>query len=218
MLDWDWSYVAEIVPRLLQGLKITVLATGLIFAVSAILGLVIAILRRSGRRLVSAPTYGVSEFVRRTPELVQLYFAFYVLPEYGLTFTALSAGVLALGVHYSTYAAEIYRGGIEGVPRGQWDAATALALPRWRVWRSIILPQAFPRFLPALGSLLILMFKQTALLAAITVQELLAVAQQIGSETFDYVEPLLLVGFFFFVVSYIASFGVRALERRVKPA
>jgi polar amino acid transport system permease protein len=218
MLDWDWNYVVEIVPRLLEGLKVTVIATGMIFAVSAVLGLVIAVLRRSDTRLVSAPTYGVAEFVRRTPELVQLYFAFYVLPEYGLTLGAQSAGVLALGVHYSTYAAEIYRAGIEGVPRGQWDAATALALPRWRIWKSIILPQAFPRFLPALGSLLILMFKQTALLAAITVQELLAVAQQIGSETFDYVEPLLLVGFFFFVVSYAASFGIRFLERRVQVA
>jgi polar amino acid transport system permease protein len=218
MLDWDWSYVVEILPPLLEGLRVTVIATGLIFAVSAVLGLVITLLRRSGTRLVSAPTYGLTEFVRRTPELVQLYFAFYVLPEYGLTLTALTAGVLALGLHYSTYAAEIYRAGIEGVPRGQWDASTALSLPRWRVWRSIILPQAFPRFLPALGSLLILMFKQTALLAAITVQELLASAQQIGSRTFDYVEPLLLVGFFFFVVSYAASFGVRALERRIQVA
>lgn len=218
MLDWDWSYVAEATPSLLEGLKLTVTATGMIFVLSATLGLVIAILRRSNVKAVSMPTYGATEFVRRTPELVQLYFAFYVLPEYGLTLGALTAGVLALGVHYSTYAAEIYRGGIEAVPRGQWDASTALALPRWRVWTKVILPQAFPRFLPALGSLLILMFKQTALLAAITVQELLATAQEIGSRTFDYVEPLLLAGFFYFVVSYAASFGVRALERRVETA
>jgi polar amino acid transport system permease protein len=217
-MEWDWSYVAEIVPRLLEGLRLTVIATGLIFALSATLGLVIAILRRSGVRGISLPTYGVTEFIRRTPELVQLYFVFYVLPAYGLTLEALAAGVLALGIHYSTYAAEIYRGGIEAVPRGQWDASTALSLPRWRVWARIILPQAFPRFLPALGSLLILMFKQTALLAAITVQELLAVAQQIGSETFDYVEPLLIAGFFYFVVSYVASFGIRLLERRVETA
>lgn len=217
-MDWDWDYVVEIAPSLLEGLKLTVIATGLIFALSATLGLVIAVLRRSRTTLISRPTYGATEFVRRTPELVQLYFVFYVLPEYGLTLEALTAGVLALGIHYSTYAAEIYRGGIEAVPRGQWDASTALALPRWRVWTKIILPQAFPRFLPALGSLLILMFKQTALLAAITVQELLAVAQQIGSETFDYVEPLILAGFFYFVVSYVASFGIRALERRIETA
>lgn len=217
-MDWDWNYVAEITPRLVEGLKLTVIATGLIFALSSTLGLVIAVLRRSNVKVISLPTYGATEFVRRTPELVQLYFVFYVVPAYGLTLEALTAGVLALGIHYSTYAAEIYRGGIEAVPRGQWDASTALALPRWRVWVSIILPQAFPRFLPALGSLLILMFKQTALLAAITVQELLAVAQQIGSETFDYVEPLLLVGFLYFIVSYVASFGIRALERRVGTA
>jgi polar amino acid transport system permease protein len=190
----------------------------MIFALAAVLGLVIAILRRSRFKAVSMPTYGAAEFVRRTPELVQLYFVFYVLPAYGLTLSALTAGVLALGLHYATYAAEIYRAGIEAVPRGQWDASTALALPRWRVWMKVILPQAFPRFLPAMGSLLLLVFKQTALLAAITVNELLATAQQIGSETFRYVEPLLLAGFFYFVVSYVASFGVRALERRVETA
>jgi len=217
-MDWDWGYVADITPRLLDGFRLTLIATALIFALSAALGLVIAILRRSSVKAVAYPTYGVAEFIRRTPELVQLYFVFYVLPQYQITLGALTAGVIALGIHYSTYAAEIYRGGIEAVPRGQWDASTSLALPPRRVWTKIILPQAFPRFLPALGSLLILQFKQTALLAAITVQELLASAQQIGSETFDYVEPLIMAGFFYFVISYVASFGIRALERRVKPA
>lgn len=217
-MGWDWAYVAEILPRLLEGLKLTVIATGLTFLLSATLGLVFAVLKRSNVKAISLPTYGVTEFIRRTPELVQLYFVFYVLPAYGLTLEALTAGVLALGVHYSTYAAEIYRGGIEAVPRGQWDACTALGLPRWRVWTRFILPQALPRFLPSLGSLLNLTFKQTALLAAITVQELLAVAQQIGAETFDYVEPLLVAGAFYFIVSYMASLGIRRLERRAEMA
>jgi polar amino acid transport system permease protein len=213
-MTWDWNYVAEIMPRMLKGLELTVIATLLTFALAASFGLVLALLKRSPRRIVSLPTFAGTEFVRRTPELVQLYFIFYVLPDAGITLPALTAGVLGLGIHYATYASEIYRAAIDSVPRGQWDAATALSLPRARTWRTIVLPQAVPKVLPALGSLLILMFKQTALLAAITVQELLATGQQIGSETFNYVEPLILAGFLYLVISYTASLGVRALERR----
>jgi polar amino acid transport system permease protein len=213
-MTWDWNYVAEIMPRMLKGLELTVIATLLTFALAASFGLVLALLKRSPRRIVSLPTFAGTEFVRRTPELVQLYFIFYVLPDAGITLPALTAGVLGLGIHYATYASEIYRAAIDSVPRGQWDAATALSLPRARTWRTIVLPQAVPKVLPALGSLLILMFKQTALLAAITVQELLATGQQIGSETFNYVEPLILAGFLYLVISYSASLGVRALERR----
>lgn len=213
-MNWDWNYVADIMPRMLDGLKVTVTATVLTFALAATLGFVLALLKRSRRRVVSMPTFAGSEFIRRTPELVQLYFMFYVLPDLGLTLPALAAGVVGLGVHYSTYVSEIYRAGIESVPRGQWDAAVALSLPRRRMWRQVVLPQAIPNILPALGSLLILMFKQTALLAAITVQELLNTGQQIGSETFNYVEPLLVAGFLYLVISYTAGIGVRALERR----
>lgn len=210
---WNWSFVWDILPRMLKGLELTVLATLLIFAVSAVVGFVFALLKRSPRPAVRIPAFAGTEFIRRTPELVQLYFIFYVLPTAGITFPALTAGILGLGIHYGTYMSEIYRGGIDGVPRGQWDAALAVSLPRWRTWRSVVLPQAIPNILPAMGSLLILMFKQTALLSAITVQEMLAVGQQIGSETFDYVEPLVLAGFLYLVISYSASLGVRALER-----
>lgn len=217
-MPWDWNYVAEIMPRMLRGLELTVIATLLTFALAATLGLVFALLKRSRRRIVSKPAFAGTEFVRRTPELVQLYFIFYVLPDAGITLPALTAGVLGLGIHYATYASEIYRAAIDSVPRGQWDAATALSLPRVRTWRTVVLPQAIPNVLPALGSLLILMFKQTALLAAITVQELLATGQQIGSETFNYVEPLILAGFLYLVISYTASLGVRSLERRAAHA
>jgi polar amino acid transport system permease protein len=215
---WDWEYAFEVLPTLLGGFKLTLLATFLAFSLALTIGLVLALLQRSGRWMVSLPTYGATEFVRRTPELVQLYFLFYVLPDYGLTLPALMAGVIGLGLHYSTYVSEIYRAGIESVPRGQWDAALSLDLPRWRVWRSIILPQAIPGILPALGNIAILLFKQTALLSAITVEEVLNVAQQIGSETFFYVEPLTIAGALYFVVSYTSSLGVRALERRVAHA
>jgi polar amino acid transport system permease protein len=214
-VTWDWEFVAEILPELLRGLVVTVQAT-LVGAILALtLGLVFALLRRSQLAAVRVPTAVFVEFVRSTPLLVQLYFLFFVLPSWGVLLSGFQAGVIGLGVHYATYTSEVYRAGIEGVPRGQWEAATALNLPRSRVWRSVILPQAIPRVLPALGNYVIAMFKETPLLSAITVAEMLAVARDIGASTFRYLEPITLVGMLFLVLSLVAAVPLRRLERRV---
>ena len=214
-MTWDWEFVAEILPELLRGLVVTVQAT-LVGAILALtLGLVLALLRRSQLAAVRVPTAVFVEFVRSTPLLVQLYFLFFVLPSWGVLLSGFQAGVIGLGVHYATYTSEVYRAGIEGVPRGQWEAATALNLPRSRVWRSVILPQAIPRVLPALGNYVIAMFKETPLLSAITVAEMLAVARDIGASTFRYLEPITLVGMLFLVLSLVAAVPLRRLERRV---
>ena len=211
---WDWSYTLDILPDLLRGLVVTVQATLVGSVVAMVLGLVFALLRRSRLAVVRVVTGGFVEFVRSTPLLVQLYFLFFVLPSLGITLSGFQAGVIGLGVHYATYTSEVYRAGIEGVPRGQWEAATALNLPTSRVWRSVILPQAIPRVLPALGNYVIAMFKETPLLSAITVLEMLAVAKDLGGQTFRYLEPLTLVGLLFLLVSLPASLTVRRLERR----
>ncbi|CAN5228658.1 ectoine/hydroxyectoine ABC transporter permease subunit EhuD [soil metagenome] len=211
---WDWAYTWDILPLLLRGLIVTVQATLVGSVVAMVLGLVLALLRRSQLAVVRIVTGGFVEFIRSTPLLVQLYFLFFVLPSLGITLSGFQAGVIGLGVHYATYTSEVYRAGIEGVPRGQWEAATALNLPTSRVWRSVILPQAIPRVLPALGNYVIAMFKETPLLSAITVLEMLAAAKGIGNQTFRYLEPLTLVGLLFLVVSLPASFTVRRLERR----
>ncbi len=211
---WDWDYTRDILPDLLRGLVVTVQATLVGSVVALLLGLVFALLRRSGLRAVRIVTGAFVEFIRSTPLLVQLYVLFFVLPTVGITLSGFQAGVIGLGVHYATYTSEVYRAGIEGVPRGQWEAATALNLPTSRVWRSVILPQAIPRVLPALGNYVIAMFKETPLLSAITVLEMLAIAKGLGSQTFRYLEPLTLVGLLFLLVSLPASLTVRRLERR----
>ncbi len=211
---WDWAYTWDVLPLLLRGLVVTVQATLVGSVVAMVLGLVFALLRRSRLAVVRVVTGGFVEFVRSTPLLVQLYFLFFVLPSLGITLSGFQAGVIGLGVHYATYTSEVYRAGIEGVPRGQWEAATALNLPTSRVWRSVILPQAIPRVLPALGNYVIAMFKETPLLSAITVLEMLAVAKALGGQTFRYLEPLTLVGLLFLLVSLPASLTVRRLERR----
>jgi len=147
--------------------------------------------------------------------LIQLYFLYFGLPAFGVSASPLLTGILGLGLHYSTYCSEVYRAGIEGVPRGQWEAARALGFRRLDTWRRVVLPQAIPPIVPALGNYLISMFKDSPLLAAITVTELLQTAKIIGAERFRYLEPLTLVGLLFLAVSLVASRGVRWLELRL---
>ena len=213
---WDWGYALDILPRLLPGLVVTIQATVLGSIVAFTLGLVLALLLRTGIRPVTVVVRAVIEFVRSTPLLVQVYFLFSVLPvQFGITLDALTVGVIALGVHYATYTAEVYRAGIEAVPPGQWEAATALNLPRGRTWTSVILPQAIPRVLPALGNYVISMFKETPLLIAIGVLDLVGQAREVGNDSFRYVEAYTMAGLFFLLLSYPSALLVRRLERRV---
>jgi len=153
--------------------------------------------------------------VRSTPLLVQIYFLFYVLPVTGVQMSPLVTGIVALGIHYAAYCAEVYRAGIEAVPRGQIEASTALNLSPFRTAVGIVLPQAIPPVVPALGNYLVAMFKDTPLLSAITVVELLQQSKMIGSATFRYTEPLTLVGIMFLLLSLAAAWGVRRLEHRL---
>ncbi len=213
---FDWSFALEILPTLGSALVITIQATVLGMLVAVTLGLVLAMLRRSRLHIVSLPTAFVIEFIRSTPLLVQMYFLFYVLPLTGVQMSPLATGIVALGVHYATYCAEVYRAGIEAVPRGQWEAATALNMSRWRTAVGVVLPQAIPPVVPALGNYLVAMFKDTPLLSAITVVELLQQSKMIGSATFRYTEPLTLVGVLFLALSLVAAWGVRGLEARLQ--
>lgn len=214
-MNWDWHFAFHIFPQLLQGLKVTIEATVLGSVIAMLLGLLLAIGRRSHNRLVSWPIASFVEFIRSTPLLIQLYFLFFVLPNLGIVLPALTAGVIGLGVHYATYTSETYRAGIEGVPRGQWEAAKALNLSTRRTWVGVVLPQAIPAVIPALGNYVNAMFKDTPLLAAITVIELLGTAQNIGAQTFRYLEPITEVGLLFLVVSLTAAYLVRRLEIRL---
>lgn len=216
---WDWQYAWEVLPDIvLDGLRITLLATIMGSLLAYSLGLVLTLLRRSPVRVVSTAAWAFIELIRSTPLLVQIFFFFFVLPDFGVRFDPLTTGIVALGVHYATYSAEVYRAGIEAVPVGQWEAAVALNLPRLRTWIAVILPQAVPRVLPALGNYTISMLKETPLLLMIGVLDIVGVANQLGSRAFRYVEPITIAGVLFLVLSYSASLLVRWMERRVRYA
>ncbi|MFJ4617881.1 ectoine/hydroxyectoine ABC transporter permease subunit EhuD [Streptomyces sp. NPDC088812] len=214
-MNWDWSAVRDFMPLFRDGLLVTLQALVLGSLISFTLGLVWALLMRTPTRWVRWPVGIVTEFVRDTPLLVQLFFLFYVLPEWGLTLSATATGVVALGLHYSTYTMQVYRAGIDAVPAGQWEAATALNLSRTRTWRAVILPQAVRRVVPALGNYVIAMLKDTPLLMTITVLELLGRARLFSQQNFRFTEPVTVIGVAFIVVSYLASVLLRTLERRL---
>ncbi|KAK1179485.1 ectoine/hydroxyectoine ABC transporter permease subunit EhuD [Streptomyces sp. NBS 14/10] len=214
-MNWDWNVAKDFLPQLGDGLLITLEATALGSVLSFALGLVWALAFRSPTRFVRWPVAAVVEFIRNTPLLVQLFFFYYVLPTWDIKFSALTTGVIALGLHYSTYTAEVYRAGIDGVPKGQWEACTALSLSRGRTWISVILPQAIRRVVPALGNYVIAMLKDSPMLALIGVVDMLQKARAHGATSFEYIEPYTMVGIAFILIAYPASLLMRALERRL---
>lgn len=214
---WDtttWiSYTMSILPIILIGLTVTLKAAVAGFSIALVLGLIFTLLRRSRYKIISWTTVIIVEFLRDTPLLVQLFFLYYVLPEFGIVLPAFLTGALALGLQYAAYTSEVYRGGIEAVPRGQWEAATALNLTPLQAYRDIIIPQAIPRILPAMGNYLIAMIKETPVLSVITILDMMALANMIGERTFEYLVPLTLVGLIFLLLTLICSAGLHYLQK-----
>jgi polar amino acid transport system permease protein len=213
-MSWDWNFVCQILPTLIAGLKITVLATILGSVLAAAVGLGIAIARRARNPLIARPVGFLAEFIRGTPLLVQLYFLFYVLPDIGILLPPLVAGMIGLGLHYGTYTAEVYRAGIDNLSLGQWEAAKACNLSPAQTWIHVILPQTIPPMIPALANYVVAMFKETPLLSAITVLELMNQAKSVANSSYRYIEPMTLVGVFFLAISLCSVAGLRWLERR----
>jgi polar amino acid transport system permease protein len=220
--EWDtttWlTYTTTILPIILIGLTVTLKAAAAGFAIAMVLGLVFALLRRSRIKIISWTTAFIVEFLRDTPLLVQLFFLYYVLPDFGIVLPAFLTGALALGLQYAAYTSEVYRGGIEAVPRGQWEAATALNLTRMQAYRNIIIPQAVPRIVPAMGNYLVAMIKETPVLSVVTVLEMMGLANMIGERTFEYLVPLTLVGLIFLLLTLICSAGLHRLQKALPKA
>ncbi|AOE63981.1 ectoine/hydroxyectoine ABC transporter permease subunit EhuD [Pseudomonas corrugata] len=216
MTLFDWSYAGQILPALLRASLNTVGITLIGFVIAIVLGLFLAIGRRSQKLWLSWPTALVIEFIRSTPLLIQVYFLYYVLPNYGLSLTAMQVGILGIGLHYACYIAEVYRSGLDAVPRAQWEAVTALNIAPYDAYRNIILPQALRPIVPPLGNYLVAMLKDTPVLSAITVVEIMQQAKNIGSENFRYLEPITMVGLFFLALSLALAWLVRRLETRME--
>ncbi len=208
---WSWDAAAEVLPDLLSTfVETTLLITVVGTLIAVLLGLLLSVLVQALPSVVGRPLRFVMDFIRMTPLIVQLVFISYMVP---VSWPLLWVGTVVIGVHYSTYMAESYIAGIASVDKGQWEASTALSLPRGRTWRDVVLPQAIRATLPSLGNWAIAMFKDTPFLFAIGVIEMVTAAQQYGAGTFRYNEAFTIAGLIFLVASLVTAFAVRKLEK-----
>ena len=179
-----WEFLAEQGPRFVDGTLVTAAQFFLAAALAIAIALAAGLMKLSDSRFLKVPAVVYIEIFRGTSLLVQLYWIFFVLPLFGITLEKFTAGFVAVGMNLGAYGAELVRGGIQSVPKGQWEAAYSLSMsPARRMWR-IILPQALVNMLPPWGNLLIELLKGTALVSLISVTDLMFEAKQINGSTF----------------------------------
>lgn len=228
---WDWGFFFEILPRILQGAVRTVMAALGGYALALIGGLLVALILFSLKpstqvvesdatvRIKGLLTFVVKEiieFIRSTPLLIQVFFIFYVGPQFGITLSPWTAGLMAISLHYTAYLSEVFRGGLEAVPKGQWEASISLSLSPMHTFFRIITPQAIIPSIGGLGNYLIGIFKDTPMLSAIAVMEMMFMANAIGGEHYRYTEPYTLVGAIFLIISLPMAGLIRVFERFVR--
>jgi polar amino acid transport system permease protein len=199
----DWSVVWQHRGELLDGALLTVLLTVLtmLFAVPA--GIVLALMRLSHSKPLSAASACFVEFFRNLPLILVVYWAFYVMPvAIGIEFSAFTTGLVALCLNVSAYNSETFRAGINSIRKGQMEAAIAVGMSRWQAMRQIIIPQAWRRVLPVLASTWVSLFKDTSLVSVIAVGELAHTALQIRSQTFRVLEMLTAMAAIYWLMGY----------------
>jgi polar amino acid transport system permease protein len=202
-MNLDWSVVWQHRGELLDGALLTVLLTVLtmLFAVPA--GIVLALMRLSHSKPLSAASACFVEFFRNLPLILVVYWAFYVMPvAIGVEFSAFTTGLVALCLNVSAYNSETFRAGINSIRKGQMEAAIAVGMSRWQAMRQIIIPQAWRRVLPVLASTWVSLFKDTSLVSVIAVGELAHTALQIRSQTFRVLEMLTAMAAIYWLMGY----------------
>ncbi len=209
---FEWSFL----PKLAQGLLLTVEITAACIAFGFVLGVLLALGRVYGGRLISIPCGIYIHFFRGTPLLTQLFIVYFGLPNWGIQLSAFLSGVLALGLNTAAYQAEYFRGAIQAVKRGQMMAARALGMSRVQAIFHVILPQAFRIVIPSWSNELILMLKYSSIVYSIALLDLMGMGKRIAARNFNYFEVFVVVALFYLVLVLALSQSLRWLERRVR--
>jgi His/Glu/Gln/Arg/opine family amino acid ABC transporter permease subunit len=213
-MNFDWQLAWNSIIPLLLGVQITVVFTIVVTVISLVAAVPVALARLSEYRAIRwAVTVYVNVF-RATPLLIQLIYIYYALPAFGIRLSPFVAGLAGLSLHYVPFIAEVYRSGIQAIPKGQRDAAQALGLSRWRINQKIIFPQAFRIVIPALGNYFVSLVKDTSLLSVLTVTELMFSGELIAARTYDYFTEYTLVFIFYLGLGSLAILAVQVVERR----
>ncbi|WP_411267699.1 amino acid ABC transporter permease [Microbacterium oleivorans] len=197
------------------GITVTIPLALISFAIGLVLAIAAALMRISGNRLLSGIARFYISAIRGTPLLVQIFVIFYGLPQIGVRIDAYLAAVIALSLNVGGYAAEVIRAAILSVPKGQWEAAFTVGLPRATALRRIILPQAARVSVPPLSNTFISLVKDTSLVASITVAEMFRVAQNIAAFSLDFLVIYIEAAFIYWLFCLVLSFGQDRIERRL---
>lgn len=215
-MDSQLEALAEALPRLLEGLWVTLQLTAGGAALALIIAVALGLLARSENVLLRGSARTVIEFFRGTSLVVQLFWFFFVLPQLGFELSAMVVGILALGLNYGAYSAEVVRGSINAVAAGQWEATWALSMGPVHRMRRVIFPQAWALMIPSLTNYLVHLLKGTAIVSFITMHDLTFQVDQLrrSTGTFFAYGVVGLLGYF--VVAYLLTLGMNALEIRAK--
>ena len=213
-MDKFLSQSAEFLPILLTGVKLTIYVTVGSLAVSTVLGLIWALMRVSGIRALAAISRTVINLIRGIPIIVQLFYIYFVLPDFGITLSALQAAIIGLGIAYSAYQAENFRAGIEAIDHGQIEAAQSIGMGWGLMMRRVILPQAVRIVLPPYGNIMIMLLKDSSQASTITVAELALQGKLIASSTFKNTSVFTLVALMYLTMSIPLILLVRHFEKR----
>jgi len=209
-----WHDAVEFLPILLNGVALTIIVTIGSLVLSTILGMVWALMRVSGIRLLSGLSAALINVIRGIPIIVLLFYLYFVMPDLGITLTALQASILGLGIAYSAYQAENFRAGIEAIDKGQIEAAQAIGMGWWLTMRRVVLPQAVRIVLPPYGNVMIMMLKDSSQASTITVAELALQGKLIASSTFKNTSVFTMVALMYLTMSIPLILLVRHFEKR----
>jgi polar amino acid transport system permease protein len=214
-MNLDWSVVWRNAGALARGTELTVLLAVTTMAIAVPGGIVLALMRLSRSRLLSAASASFVELFRNLPLILVIYSAYYVMPvAIGLTFSPFTTGLIALCLNVSAYNSETFRAGIVSVRKGQSEAALALGMSQWQAMREVVLPQAARRVLPVLASTWVSLFKDTSLVSVISVGELAYTSMRIRSQTFRVLEMLTAMAAIYWALGYPQAKLVDLLHRR----
>ena len=214
---WDWSVITPHADRFLDGAIMTVFLAVTTMALSIPGGLILAFLRLSPLAIVRKATTAFVELFRATPLILQIYWAYYVLPAFfDIQFSALTTALVGLTCNISSFNSETFRAGIVSIRQGQWNAGLALGMTRAQVMFRIVLPQASMRVLQALASTWVSLFKDTSLVSIINVEDLSYASLKVRTETFRTLEVLNAMALFYWLMGYPQARLVNWIHRRFK--
>ncbi len=208
--------VVAFLPPLLEGARMTLALTAASFLLSVAVGLVVCLLKMSKVAALSRAATLYIEVIRGTPLLLQLFYIYYALPDVGIRLPAFEAGVAGLTLNFGAYLAELFRAGIQSIPKGQVEAARSTGLSPREVLRHVVLPQAVRVIFPALTNYALVMVKESSLVAVLSVRELMRAGELLASATFQTMKVYTLVGAIYLAVSYAMAVAFRRYERRLK--